>query len=357
MSDTVIVWTNDLDDDGVEVAGSKIARLGSLRKMGATVPEGFALTTGAYRAFVAEAGLHHAIQKFLGEVDDPDNFDQVEAASEAIRRAFHAAPIPPGIAGSVADAYEELSDQCRDLNVPVAVRSSATGEDGAESSFAGQFETVLGVSGVEDVLDAVKVCWASLFGGRALSYRLHHGIDHTSSPMAVGIIELVHARSSGVAFSIHPVSGKRDRMVVEANWGWGEAVVQGLVTPDHVEIGKTDRRVLVYQEHTKEIVSQFDYSQGRVVEVAMPMRLRDRRVLNDDELAAIVDAVLSIESHYDYPVDVEWVISRHRRPGEPVVVVQARPETVHSPATPESSLGFDVAAIARRTVLRGPGNG
>lgn len=357
MSDALIVWTNDLDDDGVEVAGSKIARLGSLRKIGVTVPEGFALTTGAYRMFVSEAGLHHAIEKFLGDVDDPDDFDQVEAASEAIRRAFHSAPVPPVISTAVEEAYEELSDQCRDLNVPVAVRSSATGEDGVESSFAGQFETVLGVSGVEDVLDAVKVCWASLFGGRALSYRLHHDIDHTSSPMAVGIIELIHARSSGVAFSIHPVSGKRDRMVIEANWGWGEAVVQGLVTPDHIEVGKTDRRTLLYQEHTKEVVSQFDYSKGRVVEVQMPTRLRDRRVLDDDELAVIVDAVLEIESHYNYPVDVEWVIARHWRAGEPVVVVQARPETVHAPAAPKSSAGFDIATIARRTVLRGPDDG
>lgn len=351
MNDSLIVWIADLGDEGVGVAGSKIAKLGSLRALGVKVPEGFALTTGAYGRFIRETGLHNAIEKFLGGVDDPNDLDQVESAAESIRRAFQAAPIPRAIDVAVQEAYEVLCDQCRDINVPVAVRSSATGEDGAEASFAGQFETVLGVSGIGDVLDAVKVCWASLYNGRAVSYRLHHDLDHASSPMAVGIIELVHARSSGVAFSIHPVSGKRDRMVIEANWGWGEAVVQGLVTPDHVEIGKSDRRVLTYREHTKEVVSSFDYSRGRVVQVPMPARLANRRVLDEEELGAIVDAVLEIESHYGYPVDVEWVIDRHRRVGEPVVIVQTRPETVHAPASPTSQAGFDVASIARRTVL------
>ncbi|NOY55644.1 MAG: pyruvate kinase [Actinobacteria bacterium] len=351
MTDALIVWIADLGEDGVGVAGSKIAKLGSLRTLGVKVPRGFALTTHAYLQFIRETGLRNAIERFLGEVDDPDDIDQVEAAAESIRRAFHAAPIPPIIGAAVEEAYELLSDECRDLNVPVAVRSSATGEDGAEASFAGQFETVLGVSGVGDVLDAVKVCWASLYNGRAVSYRLHHDLDHASSPMAVGIIELIHARSSGVAFSIHPVSGKRDRMVIEANWGWGEAVVQGLVTPDHVEIGKSDRRVLTYQEHTKVVVSSFDYSQGRVVQVPMPSRLANRRVLDEEELDTIVDAVLEIEAHYGYPVDVEWVIGRYRRVGEPVVIVQTRPETVHAPAPSRARLGFDVASIARRTVL------
>ena len=115
---------------------------------------------------------------------------------------------------------------------------------------------------------------------------------HRDMPMAVGVIELIHARASGVAFSAHPVTGKTDRIVIETSWGWGEAVVQGLVTPDHVEIGKADRRVLRYQVAAKNVVSNFDYAVGRVVETAMPARLVDRRVLDDEQIAAVVDAVL-----------------------------------------------------------------
>ena len=183
------------------------------------------------------------------------------------------------------------------------------------------------------MLDAVRACWASLFNTRAVAYRLRAGTHHRDMPMAVGVIELIHARASGVAFSAHPVTGKTDRIVIETSWGWGEAVVQGLVTPDHVEVGKADGRVLKYQVADKTVVSAFDYAVGRVVETEMPARLVSRRVLDEEQIAAITDAVLAVERHYGYPVDVEWVLDRHRREGEPVCVVQARPVTVTAPQT------------------------
>ena len=147
-------------------------------------------------------------------------------------------------------------------------------------------------------------------------------------PIAVGVIELIHARASGVAFSVHPVTGKTDRIVIETSWGWGEAIVQGLVDPDHVEIGKADGRVLKYDVAHKRIVSAFDFAVGAVTEIDMPAKLADRRVLDEEQVAAIASAVRSIEEHYGYPVDVEWVIGRHRRAGDPVCIVQTRPVTV-----------------------------
>jgi pyruvate,water dikinase len=253
------------------------------------------------------------------------------------------------LAALIEEAYEELSYRCLDLNVPTAVRSSATGEDSAEASFAGQFDTYLGMSGSHRVVEAVQRCWASLFTARGIGYRLTHGLSHCDSPMAVGVLELVNARASGVAFSIHPVTGKRDRMVIEGSWGWGEAVVQGLVTPDHVEVGKSDRRVLHYDVAHKAVVSAFDYEQGRVVECEMPRRLRDEPILDSEQIAAIVDAVLCIEEHYGHPVDVEWVLDRHRRAGEPICVVQTRPETVHR-ATPKPAAAptWDPVAYAAK---------
>lgn len=353
MSSPCVVWVDELDADSIPLAGSKIARLGELRVAGVKVPEGFAVTTSAYLHFVEESGVAGAIERFLGSIDDPESFDQVELASEQIRRAFDAAPMPPDIGDVIGSAYEELSERCRDLSIPAAVRSSATGEDSSDASFAGQFDTYLGVTGSQNIVGAVQRCWGSLFTGRALSYRLRNGLSYVDSPMAVGVIELVHARSSGVAFSIHPVSGKRDRLVIEGSWGWGEAVVQGLVTPDHIEVGKVDRRVLTYEVADKQIVSAFDYSQGRVVESPMPKRLCTAPILDDEQIGAIVDAVLDIEEHYGYAVDVEWVLDRHRRQGEPITIVQVRPETVHSTQEERQAPTWDVATYAQRYLFGG----
>ena len=353
----LIRWIDDLGEVDIPVAGGKLARLGELRSLGLSVPEGFVVTTDAFRVFSDDRSLTEFIRRHLDDLGDPGDLAKVEAVAAVLRRAFEATPIPDPVAMAIREAYEELSERCRDLNVPTAVRSSAVGEDADAASFAGQFDTYLGVAGGDRVLDAVRRCWASLFTPRALSYRLRQGIDHAESPMAVGVVELVHARASGVAFTVHPVTGKADRMVVECSWGWGEAVVQGLVTPDHVEIGKSDRRLLDYRVARKEMVSMFDYAQGRVVEGPMPRRFRERRVLDDEEIEAVVEAALRIEAHYGYPVDVEWVISRHRRPGDPVVVVQARPETTSSePPDPSGpAKAFDVAHLARSYLLGSSG--
>ena len=240
-----------------------------------------------------------------------------------------------------------------DVNVPTAVRSSATGEDAADASFAGIFDTYLGVSGPQRVLDAIRACWGSLFTGRALAYRLRKGISHHDMPIAVGVIELIHARASGVAFSVHPVTGKPDRVVIETSWGWGEAIVQGLVDPDHVEVGKSDGRVLKYDVAHKKVVSAFDFADGRVTEIDMPAKLADRRVLDDEQIAAVTAAVTAIEEHYGYPVDVEWVIARHRRAGDPICIVQSRPVTVV--ATEAAPAAYDPVAVAQKYVFSGKG--
>jgi pyruvate,water dikinase len=276
----------------------------------------------------------------------------VGAAARTAQALLTSREIDSARASVIADAYEELSSRCFDINVPTAVRSSAIGEDSGTASFAGIFDTYLGVSGKDRVLDAVRQCWASLFSARAVAYRLRAGTDHRDMPMAVGVIELIHARASGVAFSAHPVTGKTDRIVIETSWGWGEAVVQGLVTPDHVEVGKADGRVLNYQVATKKVVSNFDYAVGRVIETAMPARLVDRQVLDDEQIAAVVDAVLAVDRHYGYPVDVEWVLDRHRRAGEPVCVVQARPVTVTSASADPAPTEWNPAAMAAKYAFR-----
>jgi pyruvate,water dikinase len=321
-----LLWIDDLGDCHEAEAGPKIARLGQLRRLGLQVPDGFAVTAETFRRFFAEAGLTPRIDGWLGDVKKSDVGSLARAAAD-IQSLIADTPMPAALASVIGEAYEELSLQARQIGHPVAVRSSATREDSATKSFAGQYVTVLGVSGADRVIGAVKTCWSSFFTERALGYLLEAGMRHWESPMAVGVISLVDARSAGVAFSIHPVTGNRSRMVVEGSWGWGEAVVQGLVTPDHVEMDAEDGRVLDYTIADKKIVSTFDHRQGGVVEHDMPERFRRERVLNDAELQSLYQAVKAIEAHYRGPVDVEWVFDRNHRAGDPVHVVQTRPVT------------------------------
>lgn len=328
MTAARILWVDELNDEHLPRAGSKIARLGALRRCGVLVPDGFVITTDAFRGFMEDSGAGRVVNGLIDRLTAPDDTEAIAAAAKKARAAIEGAAMPAPLESDLVEAYDELSYRERDLNIPVAVRSSATGEDAADASFAGQFDTYLGVTGGRRLVDSVRRCWASLFTERAVGYRLRKGLDHRESPMAVGVLRLVHARASGVAFSVHPVTGNPHRMVIEGSWGWGEAVVQGLVTPDHIEVDKSDGRVLEYEVADKKVVSAFDYAQGLVVEHEMPRRLRTERILTDEEVGAIVRAVRKIEDRYGYPVDVEWVLDRHRRTGEPITIVQTRPVTV-----------------------------
>jgi pyruvate,water dikinase len=236
-------------------------------------------------------------------------------------------PMPVAMEAAIITAYEQLCVDANQADIPVAVRSSATKEDSATTSHAGQYLTHLGIRGSKCLVQAVRSCWASLFSERALHFSFEQGLSPWNSPMAVGVLSLVNARSAGVAFSIHPVTGNRSRMVIEGSWGWGEAVVQGLVTPDHAELDAEDGRILDYIVADKRIISAFDRDNGEVVEQEMPVDLRRARVLTDDEFASLFAAMKVIESHYGGPVDVEWVVDRSRQSGEAVTIVQTRPIT------------------------------
>jgi pyruvate,water dikinase len=349
-----VVWLDEVDPErAIRAGGSKMGRLAELLRSGVQVPQGFAVTVDAYARHCRESGLDDRVDAVIARLGGSPADAAVEAASAEIRAMFRETPVSEHLTARLTEAYEELCLRCVDVNVPVAVRSSATGEDAADASFAGIFDTYLGVSGIERVLDAVRNCWGSLFTARALAYRLRKSISHHAMPIAVGVIELIHARASGVAFSVHPVTGKSDRIVIETSWGWGEAIVQGLVDPDHVEVGKSDGRVLKYDVAHKRIVSAFDFAVGAVTEIDMPAKLADRQVLDTEQIGAIASAVRAIEDHYGHPVDVEWVISRHRRPGDPVCIVQTRPVTVTAAPEEAAPAAYDPVALAQKYLFSG----
>ncbi|MGD0243125.1 MAG: PEP/pyruvate-binding domain-containing protein [Streptosporangiaceae bacterium] len=345
-----VAWIDDIaPEQAIGACGAKMGRLAELFQAGVNLPKGFTVTVEAYRRHWEQSGLAEVADTALRGLDPGADPAKIEAAAVTIQSEVASREMSADLAALIGDGYEELSSRCFEINVPTAVRSSAIGEDSGTASFAGIFDSYLGVSGPDRVIDAVRACWASLFNARAVAYRLRAGTHYTDMPMAVGVVELIHARASGVAFSAHPVTGKTDRVVIETNWGWGEAVVQGLVTPDHIEVGKADGRILKYQVADKTVVSAFDYAAGRVVETEMPARLVSQRVLDDEQITAITDVVLAVERHYGYPVDVEWVLDRHRREGDPICVVQARPVTVTtSQSTPTE---WNPAAMAAKYVF------
>lgn len=299
----------------LEVVGGKGASLARLANAGLPVPDGFHVTTAAYRRFVDENGLQPRILAAL-EAADPAQPETLQAASRSIQDLFDQAQTPPDVAGAIAQAYAALSGK-----MPVvAVRSSATAEDLPDLSFAGQQETYLNVQGVEAVLDAVKRCWASLWTARAIGYRLQHGIDQNAVSLAVVVQLLVPAEAAGVLFTANPVNGRRDQVVISASWGLGEAVVGGLVTPDTVTVDKTTGQVLERQTADKQVMTvRVD---GGTEEQPVPETLRRAPVLSDEQAAELVRLAVQIEELFGYPVDIEWALADGK-----FAILQARPIT------------------------------
>jgi len=297
------------------VAGGKGASLARLARAGLSVPDGFHVTTAAYRQFAAENDLQPRILAAL-ETANPARPETLQAASRTIRDLFDQAQTPPDVAGAVAQAYAALPGK----TPVVAVRSSATAEDLPDLSFAGQQETYLNVRGAEAVLDAVKRCWASLWTARAIGYRLQHGIDQNAVSLAVVVQLLVPAEAAGILFTANPVNGRRDQVVISASWGLGEAIVGGLVTPDTIIVDKGTARVLERQTADKQVMTvRVD---GGTEEQPVPDELCRAPVLSDEQTAALARLGVQIEELYGMPMDIEWALAD----GE-FAVLQARPIT------------------------------
>jgi phosphohistidine swiveling domain-containing protein len=306
-----------LDDAGAlpEVVGGKGASLARLARAGFPVPPGFHVTTGAYLDFLSGGGLGEELLLAMSSVDASDA-GTFEAAASRIGELFAERPVPAATAPLVAEAYAALGEGA----LPVAVRSSATVEDLPGLSSAGQHDTYLNVHGSAAVLEAVRRCWASLWSARAIGYRASRGISPGDVSIAVVVQRLVPAEAAGVMFTIDPVSGDRDKIVVSANWGLGESVVSGDVTPDVAVVDRASRALISYQLGGKAVMTVADGA--GTLETETPADLRSAPVLGPDQAAELARVGLAIEKLYGEPVDVEWA----RAEGE-LSVVQARPIT------------------------------
>jgi len=311
----------------LERVGGKGASLARMVAAGLPVPPGFHITTHGYRRYVEENHLAEAIQTAAvrAQASDPATLDR---ASAQIQSLIEQGTMPGDIAEMIRQSYGQLG-----ANVPVAVRSSATAEDLPGMSFAGQLETYLNVRGADEVIAAVRRCWASLWTGRAIGYRQRHGIRPEDVAIAVVVQQLVPAEVAGVVFTVNPVTGARDELVINAAWGLGEAIVSGRVTPDSVIINKQTGAIASQEIASKDVMTvRFD--QGTREEPVPPGK-RKRAALQPAQAAELARLGVKIEQLYGQPMDIEWAMCDGR-----IFIVQARPVTglPESPATLEWKL-------------------
>ena len=299
--------------------GGKSANLGELLAAEIPVPPGFALSTEAFHAFVHDAGLTERISSALSGLTAGD-VDAIGRASDAISEAMRVARVPDAVRQELAGHYAQLGQ-----DTPVAVRSSAVGEDSQDATFAGQQETYLWVRGAEHVCDAVRDCWVSLFSPPAISYRLRLGDRAQAPAMGVTVQSMVDAEVSGVMFTCNPMSGDPSVVAINASWGLGLAVVGGEVTPDDYLVSKVTREVVREHVHAKDVQYVPDPAGSGAVRVAVPDDKREQRCLEPPALERLVEVARSVERHFGCHQDIEWALARNAE-GE-LFVVQTRPVT------------------------------
>jgi pyruvate,water dikinase len=305
--------------------GGKSANLGELLAAGIPVPPGFAIGADAFLVFLDETGLRGTISAALERAASGD-VDAVAAASKAIGEVMRFAPFPDALRAEVEVRYDELARSVGD-QPPVAVRSSALGEDSEEASHAGQQESFLWVRGLDQVCDAVRDCWVSLYTPQAISYRAALAGGETGSAMGVTVQLMVDAAVSGVLFTCNPVTGDPSMVAVNASWGLGIAVVGGEVTPDDYLVSKVTGEIVRRTVSSKQIEYAPDAAGRGTVRLEVADERRDAPCLDETELAALVEVAGRVERHFGSHQDVEWAIARAGTVPEALHVLQARPVT------------------------------
>ena len=308
----------ELSRADVPFAGGKGANLGELTAAGLPVPPGFVIGAPAYAAFIDESGLRDRIAASLEGVD-VDDIAALDAACADVRRQIETTPVPEALAAAIAAAYESIDDG----DAAVAVRSSATAEDTASASFAGMNETFLNIHRPEAVIDAVRHCWASLFGARTVFYRAKRGLGQADMDIAVVVQLQVQSTRAGVMFTIDPSTGRDDRLVIEGSFGLGEAVVSGQVSPDRWVVAKRTFHVLAHETRHKELViERSPDGQGTVTRPAEEDEA-DAPTLSDAEVRLLAELGSRIEEHYGSAQDTEWAFDADGH----AYILQSRPVT------------------------------
>ena len=302
-----------LSKEDALIAGGKGASLGEMTQTGIPVPPGFVVLSGSFEQFLKETDLAQEIDTILHRVDHKQ-IHTVESASEQIKALILSRQMPNDIALEIKKQFKKLGSEY------VAVRSSATAEDGADHAWAGQLESYLNTTEA-DLLDKVKHCWASLFTPRAIFYRFEKMLHSTKISVAVVVQKMIESEVSGIAFSVHPVTEDHNQLIIEAGFGLGEAIVSGSVTPDSYVVEKVPRRIIDINVSTQgRGLYRIQGGGNEWKEITEPKA--SSQVLDEKRILDLSEIILNIENHYGFPCDIEWAYEAGK-----FYIVQSRPIT------------------------------
>ena len=334
------VFFKEIDKGDIALVGGKGANLGEMANAGFPVPNGFAITVEAYDLFLEENNLLSEVTRILKTIDHNDPA-QLEGAARKIQNLIVKGKIPQAVISEVAKSYSRLSGVFK--KALVAVRSSATAEDLPKASFAGQQATFLNIKGEANLLNSVRECWASLFTARAIFYRVENKVPHEKVKISVIVQIMVQSEVSGVMFSLDPVTNEKDRVVIEAVWGLGEMIVQGLVLPDKYVVQKETFAIL--SKHISDQSIQLIKVDGETKKADVPKKFIDRQKITDEEIVKLAQIADKLQKHYYFPQDAEWA-----KEGKSLYIVQTRPVTTTKERVVEKSEGY---ATALTSILTG----
>jgi pyruvate,water dikinase len=341
---------NELNKNDAGLAGGKGASLGEMTQAGIPVPPGFVVLAESFEQFIKETDLVQEIDAILHKVNHKE-IHTVESASEKIRELILNVEMPKDIAEDIEKQFKELNTKY------VAVRSSATAEDGKDHAWAGQLESYLNTQ-EDDVLTKVKLCWSSLFTPRAIFYRFEKGLHSTKISVAVVVQKMVESEVSGIAFSVHPVTEDHNQLIIEAGFGLGEAIVSGSVTPDSYVVEKEPRNILDINVSTQDRAmyrsEKASAEHGNNEWVNIPEPKASSQVLTEAQILELSEIILKIENHYGFPCDIEWAYEAGK-----FYIVQSRPITTLAPkiSAPASDLADKYLELIGKRKLYPPLNG
>lgn len=314
-----LLWFKDIHFDDVPIVGGKGGNLGEMYNNGIPVPNGFCTTTHAYFKFIDSNGLKPKIKAIL-DITNVDNPEELNKSSAKIRKMIKSAPVPEDIALDIMTAYKKLCDYGGLKNVPVAVRTSATAEDSADASFAGQGDTFLNVVGETNVVDKVRACWSSLFTSRSLFYQVKNKYNHFKIGVAVPVQKMVQSEVSGICFTINPVNNNKNEIVIETIWGLGEYIVQGIVTPDQHIVDKSNWSIK-FENHVPQKIQLTRFEDGNK-KTTVPKYKQSRSKIDKNMVLKIAKTAQKLHNHYGRSQDIEFAIEKNK-----LYFVQTRPIT------------------------------
>ncbi len=305
-----------LDKSSVAIAGGKGAQLGEMFNAGIPVPPGFVVLTDSFEAFISENAFNEKISQSLSQVN-VQKTETVDSASKEIREMISKGRIGQQVEKTILSEFDKLS---ADL---VAVRSSATAEDAAAASWAGELESYMNITS-ENLMETVKKCWSSLFTPRAIFYRIEKELSDQKVSVAVVVQKMIQSEVAGVIFTVHPVTKDNNQMVIEAAFGLGESVVGGMVSPDNYIVDKRDFSLvdITVNEQEKMIVKTIDGKTIKTETVSVPEDERSKQKLEGRVILELAKICSNIEQHYGKPQDIEFAYEKGK-----IYIVQSRPIT------------------------------